>query len=257
MDQDSSLDLLLDLDGQVLVIDPDGGHWVRFVVTRVPASKERPHGLDYSLTLHDRNGERIVSFDNAHPVRRSAGPGGKGKDVRDHRHRLKTIRPYEYQDAATLVADFWFHPAVQRQVTLPQTPRSPLKGTRQMIRKTRALAAFAAALATSAVGANHSRSGQFTGASNHVTSGGVTITQDASGTIVQLGPQFFLDGAPDPKVGFGINGQYVEGTLIGALQSTTGAQTYRVPAHLNVADFNNVFIWCERFSVPLGVATLN
>lgn len=107
MSHDPSLDLLLDLDGQVLVIDPEGGHWVRFVVTRVPASKERPHGLDYSLTLHDRNGERLVGFDNAHPVRRSAGPGGKGQDARDHRHRLKTIRPYEYQDAATLVADFW------------------------------------------------------------------------------------------------------------------------------------------------------
>jgi hypothetical protein len=28
--------VLLDLDGQVLVVDPAGGHWVRFVVTRVP-----------------------------------------------------------------------------------------------------------------------------------------------------------------------------------------------------------------------------
>jgi hypothetical protein len=25
----------------------------------------------------------------------------------DHRHRLRTIRAYEYQDAATLLADFW------------------------------------------------------------------------------------------------------------------------------------------------------
>ena len=34
--------MLLDLDGQVLVVDPAGGHWVRFVVTRVPASPEKP-----------------------------------------------------------------------------------------------------------------------------------------------------------------------------------------------------------------------
>jgi hypothetical protein len=46
--------VLLDLDGQVLVVDPEGGHWVRFVVTRVPASPEKLHGLDYSLTLHGR-----------------------------------------------------------------------------------------------------------------------------------------------------------------------------------------------------------
>jgi hypothetical protein len=27
--------------------------------------------------------------------------------VKDHRHRLKTIRPYVDRDAATLIADFW------------------------------------------------------------------------------------------------------------------------------------------------------
>jgi predicted transcriptional regulator len=50
--REPTLDALLDLDGQVLVVDPSGGHSVRFVVTRVPMSLEKPHGLDYSLTLH-------------------------------------------------------------------------------------------------------------------------------------------------------------------------------------------------------------
>ena len=35
---DPALDVLLDLDGHVLVVNPEGGHWVRFVVTRVPVS---------------------------------------------------------------------------------------------------------------------------------------------------------------------------------------------------------------------------
>jgi len=75
---------------------------VRFVVTRVPATAEKPHGLDYSLTLHGRVGERLVGFDNGHPV-------GKQKrgEPRDHRHRIRTMRPYDYRDAATLLADFW------------------------------------------------------------------------------------------------------------------------------------------------------
>jgi len=107
MSRDSSLDHLLDLDGQVLVIDPDGGHWVRFVVTPVPETEAKPHGLDYSLTLHGPNGDRLVGFDNAHPVRRTAGPGGRGQGAQDHKHRLRTVRPYDYQDAATLIADFW------------------------------------------------------------------------------------------------------------------------------------------------------
>jgi hypothetical protein len=98
--RDHSLDELLALDGQVLVID-DAGYWVRFVVHRVPASPDKPHGLDYSLTLHGPDGERLVGFDNAHKV--SAGR----PTTRDHKHRLRTVRRYEYRDAATLVADFW------------------------------------------------------------------------------------------------------------------------------------------------------
>jgi hypothetical protein len=99
---DLTLDVLLDLDGQVLVVDPEGGHWVRFVVTRVPASPEKPHGLDYSLTLHGPGGERLVGFDNAHP----AGRGRRG-GPQDHHHRLGRVRGYAYTDAATLLADFW------------------------------------------------------------------------------------------------------------------------------------------------------
>jgi hypothetical protein len=44
--RDPTLDVLLDLDGQVLVVDPAGGLWVRFVVTQVPVAPEKPHGLD-------------------------------------------------------------------------------------------------------------------------------------------------------------------------------------------------------------------
>src|SRR5271166_4314663 len=79
MERDPSLDALLELDGQVLVIDPETRHWVRFVVRRVPVTEPKPHGLDYSLTLHGPDGERLVGFDNAHPVRtgwgRRAGQG--------------------------------------------------------------------------------------------------------------------------------------------------------------------------------------
>lgn len=99
---DPALDTLLDLDGITLIVDPEGGHWVRFVVTRVPAIPEKPHGLDDSITLHGRSGGRLVGFDHAHPV-------GKQKrgDPQDHRHRIRTVKPYEYSDAATLLKDFW------------------------------------------------------------------------------------------------------------------------------------------------------
>lgn len=107
MNRDPSLDTLLDLDGQVLVVDPETRHWVRFVARRVPVSKARPHGIDYSLTLHGPDGERLIGFDNAHSVKKQGGPGGKAAPALDHRHRLKTVRPYVYRDAATLLEEFW------------------------------------------------------------------------------------------------------------------------------------------------------
>jgi hypothetical protein len=98
--RDHSLDTLLALDGQVLVIDA-AGYWVRFVVTQIPVSPEKPHGLDYTLTLHAPDGERLVGFDNAHQVK------GQKSRATDHRHRHRTVTPYAYRDAAALVADFW------------------------------------------------------------------------------------------------------------------------------------------------------
>lgn len=101
MRRDPSLDTLLELNGQVLVID-DAGCWVKFVVHQVPTSTAKPHGLDYSLTLHGTDGTRWVGFDNAHAV--DGLPRGAGHD---HRHRMRSVRPYEYRDAATLLAAFW------------------------------------------------------------------------------------------------------------------------------------------------------
>jgi len=106
MRRDPSFDALLDLDGQVLVVDPETRHWVRFVVRRVTATEAKPHGLDYSL-LHGPDGELLVGFDNAHTIKGRSGPGAQTKVTSDHKHRLETVRPHEYQDAATLIADFW------------------------------------------------------------------------------------------------------------------------------------------------------
>ncbi len=57
--------------------------------------------LDYALTLHGPDGELLVGFDNAHRAARQ-----KRGEPQDHRHRLRTIKAYEYRDAATLLGDF-------------------------------------------------------------------------------------------------------------------------------------------------------
>ena len=103
--RNDSLDTLLDLDG-IRYFLGEKGHSVRFDVSLVEVSAERPHGLKYALNIHDPSGKRIGGFDNSHPVKRSDGPGGK-RDEYDHKHRFRTVRAYDYTDAATLLADFW------------------------------------------------------------------------------------------------------------------------------------------------------
>jgi len=106
-ERDIGLDDLLALDGVVLVVDPVGDHWVKFVAKRVDPSPERPHGVGYSLTLHAADGERLVGFDNAHAVGSGSGPSKRKSGVHDHWHLRFATRPYEYRDAATLMRDFW------------------------------------------------------------------------------------------------------------------------------------------------------
>jgi hypothetical protein len=105
--RDTSLDTLLLLDGDTFFADAKGEHLVKFVVKQVPVTSERPHGLNHSLTLHDKGGIRLLGFDNAHAIREGTGPGARTRIEYDHRHSGETVRFYVYQDAATLLADFW------------------------------------------------------------------------------------------------------------------------------------------------------
>ncbi len=105
MDRDPGLDTLLLLDRETFVIE--GSFWVKFEVNRVPPSPEKPHGLDYSLTLHGESGLRLLGFDNAHSIKEGTGPGARTRIEYDHKHTGERVRFYHYADAATLLADFW------------------------------------------------------------------------------------------------------------------------------------------------------
>lgn len=109
-------------------------------------------------------------------------------------------------------------------------------------------------LATAAATASEVvQSGQFEGRSDHVTSGGVSIVVTNGQTLLVLEQEFSLDGAPDPKIGFGKDG-FNSATLFSKLADNVGAQVYVIPNTIDVAEFNEVYIWCEKFNIPLGVA---
>lgn len=96
---DHELEVLLSLDGYEFEFAR--GYQVRFRAERIEPTKGRPHGVKYSLTLHDPAGRRIYGIDNAHGIRRQA--------VFDHRHGhgARRMVPYAYQGPVQLVDDFY------------------------------------------------------------------------------------------------------------------------------------------------------
>ena len=108
--RDPGLDTLLLMSTERMVIQDDPPWWVRIEVYLVPPGEEIPHGIRYSLTLHDHHNQRLFGIDNAHapPRRKRTGYVGRGRRW-DHRH-VELHDPgseYEFSDAGQLLVDFW------------------------------------------------------------------------------------------------------------------------------------------------------
>jgi len=106
--KDGELQTLLDLDGRIFW--PNLQYWVKFEAKSVTPTKHMPHGIRYSLTLHDRNNTRILGFDNAHAIKKKGRPAKKysGRIVTwDHVHKTEKIVPYKFESASQLLNDFW------------------------------------------------------------------------------------------------------------------------------------------------------
>ena len=85
----------MDLHNQV--IDQGDGYWVKIEAWTVSISPDIPHGIRYSLTLHEPYGDRILGYDNAHAIR--LPKKFKYAGVRlpyDHRHLYKNDQGVPY-----------------------------------------------------------------------------------------------------------------------------------------------------------------
>ncbi len=99
-------------------------------------------------------------------------------------------------------------------------------------------------------------SGSFSGASGHVTTGTATVTKSGNKLVVKLGKNFVLDGAPDPYVALGNDSKPVKGGLLAVLKKNKGGQSYSIAASPALEKASQVIIWCKKYGVPLGVATI-
>ena len=99
------LDVLLQLDNEIFPMDC--GYWTKIEAKIVVTNEHIPHGIKYSLTLHNPNNVRILGYDNAHAIKPKRKKYGAKRVVWDHRHERKIVEPYEFENAAQLLEDFW------------------------------------------------------------------------------------------------------------------------------------------------------
>jgi len=100
------IETLLNLHGEIFPMA--NGYWTKFEARQVePTTEQIPHGISYSLTLHDKHNRRMIGFDNAHAVKPKRKKFGARKVTWDHKHQRENILPYEFETAGQILEDFW------------------------------------------------------------------------------------------------------------------------------------------------------
>lgn len=96
--------------------------------------------------------------------------------------------------------------------------------------------------------------GTFTGRNAHSVAGDALVLNDGTAQRFLRLDSFTATNGPDLKVYLrAADGRYVS---LGELKGNIGSQNYEIPATVDLATYPTVQIWCERFSVLFGDATL-
>ena len=97
-------------------------------------------------------------------------------------------------------------------------------------------------------------SGQFAGTSRYDVSGDALVLNDGSAQRFLRFENFDSSNGPDLKVYLrAADGDFVS---LGELKGNIGNQNYEIPEDVDLSVFDTVEIWCERFGVGFGSATL-
>ena len=97
-------------------------------------------------------------------------------------------------------------------------------------------------------------SGSFSGNSRYDITGEALVLNDGSEQRFLRFENFDSSNGPDLKVYLrAADGSFVS---LGDLKGNIGDQNYEIPPDVDLAEFSTVEIWCERFGVGFGQATL-
>ncbi|MEL6991266.1 MAG: DM13 domain-containing protein [Pseudomonadota bacterium] len=109
--------------------------------------------------------------------------------------------------------------------------------------------------------AGSARQGELSGRQGYNVKGTVLVKTDGGQTTVVLADNYVFDPAknpPDIKIGFGSSEKYAKGSKIHEkLTVKSGSASFTVPASIDTDKYDELYIYCEKFSVILAVAPLN
>lgn len=96
----------------------------------------------------------------------------------------------------------------------------------------------------------------------HPTQGQAQVIEEDGQKYLEFGADFQSDRGPDLKVilhkADAVDLKVEEGDYVnlGKLQSVKGAQRYLIPESVDLAQYQSVGIWCEKFNATFGYAPL-
>ena len=132
---------------------------------------------------------------------------------------------------------------------------------RQFAGLTLAAAATAAVGATPTFAGDKIRKGTLSGRQGYNVTGTVEVKVVDGKTKVVLGEDYVFDptkNPPDIKIGFGSGEKYAKGSKIHEkLDVKAGTATFEVPADIDASKYDELYIYCEQFTVILAVAPLS
>lgn len=98
--------------------------------------------------------------------------------------------------------------------------------------------------------------GVFIGLEGHRAEGSAKLLKVADKYYVRFEDDFRITNGPDLFVYFGKDGRYDAAAKVAGLKGNIGGQNYEIPAKLDPANYNEIWVWCRAFSVAFGRAVL-
>ena len=95
----------------------------------------------------------------------------------------------------------------------------------------------------------------------HPTEGGVEVIEHADGSRQLVLRNLQTDPGPDLRVVLAAGSPTSDGEVtdtidLGALKGNAGTQAYDIPAGVDLAAYDTVYIWCRAFTVGFGSAVI-